>query len=179
MLLSKLPSKISTSYSGKSLNSSFCGRQNRKFICCAQSKVGLQLATAKLPTSSDSTIFAAALYQWAATLTTNGRNLPFALPLKVDKVNADSFSIGLLRVTKDGIAAVGEITTAIEGQANGDRVLFVRLYEGPASRLVTGEAAGSTKGLKMLLDALVDIPVIMNTMPMAIRNAAKASIQSE
>lgn len=44
----------------------------------------VQLATARLPADVDVATFNRHLYQWAATLTTNGRNLPFSLPLKAD-----------------------------------------------------------------------------------------------
>lgn len=52
----------------------------------------LQLATAKLPSGVDKAAFAQHLYQWAATLTTNGVNLPFALPLKADP-RSDGFQV--------------------------------------------------------------------------------------
>ena len=47
----------------------------------------LQLGTAKLPKDASPAAFMDHLYQWASTLTTNGRNLPFALPLKTDRLD--------------------------------------------------------------------------------------------
>lgn len=38
-------------------------------------------------------VFVENLYQWAATLTQNGRNYPFALPLKIDKLD-NGFVVG-------------------------------------------------------------------------------------
>ena len=37
------------------------------------------------------------LYQWAASLTSNGRNLPLALPLRADKTD-DGFLVGIERL---------------------------------------------------------------------------------
>lgn len=34
------------------------------------------------------------LFQWASTLTTNGRNLPFALPQRVDRLE-NGFQVGI------------------------------------------------------------------------------------
>jgi hypothetical protein len=38
-------------------------------------------------------VFAGKMYQWAATLTQHGRNLPFALPLRTDVLD-DGFKVG-------------------------------------------------------------------------------------
>lgn len=46
----------------------------------------IQLATAKLPADVDVDFFNTQMYQWAATLTQAGRNLPFALPQRVDRL---------------------------------------------------------------------------------------------
>jgi hypothetical protein len=55
-------------------------------------------------------------------------------------------------------------------------VLFVRLYEGAASHVMLGAglraSADNDARLKALLSGLVDVPVIMQTMPGAIRKAA-------
>lgn len=53
----------------------------------------LQLATARLPADVNREAFCASMFQWASTLIQNGRNLPFALPLKCDKL-ADGFQVG-------------------------------------------------------------------------------------
>lgn len=53
----------------------------------------LQLATARLPADVDREAFCASMFQWASTLIQNGRNLPFALPLKCDKL-PDGFQVG-------------------------------------------------------------------------------------
>ncbi len=53
----------------------------------------LQLATARLPSDVDREAFCSSMFQWASTLIQNGRNLPFALPLKCDKL-PDGFQVG-------------------------------------------------------------------------------------
>lgn len=58
----------------------------------AADAASLQLATAKLPEGVNKEVFCQQLYQFAATLTTNGRNLPFALPLKTDRI-PDGFQV--------------------------------------------------------------------------------------
>lgn len=138
----------------------------------------LQLATAKLPSASNVDTFSSNLYQWASTLTTNGRNMPFALPIKTDPIK-NGFSMSLLRVVEKGeIAAVAVIKASVEPVAS-DNVLFIRLYEGPASNLVLGEklrkSGNVNERLTGLLNACVDIPLVMNSMPPAIRKAAMVS----
>lgn len=49
-------------------------------------KEHLQLATAKLPRGMNMLGFTDSLYQWVATLTSSGQNMPFALPIKADKL---------------------------------------------------------------------------------------------
>lgn len=66
-------------------------RQRNVFtICAAEAQVDtkehLQLATARLPKGVDVLGFSDSLYQWAATLTSSGRNMPFALPIRADKL---------------------------------------------------------------------------------------------
>ena len=61
-------------------------------VAAAAAAPHVQLATAALPADVDVPAFNRHLYQWAATLTTNGRNLPFALPLKAD-ARPDGFQV--------------------------------------------------------------------------------------
>lgn len=68
-------------------------RASRVVVAAAAGAPHLQLATAKLPTDTNVDAFVEQLYQWAATLTTNGRNLPFALPLRCDKLGS-GFQVG-------------------------------------------------------------------------------------
>jgi hypothetical protein len=138
----------------------------------------LQLATAKLPSAANVDTFSSNIYQWAATLTTNSRNMPFALPIRTDP-SKNGFSLSLLRVVDGGeIAAVAVIKASVEPVAS-DNVLFIRLYEGPASNLVLGEklrkSGNVNERLTGLLNACVDVPLIMNSMPPAIRKAATVS----
>lgn len=57
--------------------------------------------------------FAGAMYQWAATLTSSGQNMPFALPLKTDKLPS-GFTISFLRVTGGVISIIAKIECQVE-----------------------------------------------------------------
>ena len=113
----------------------------------------LQLGTARLPANIDEEIVKDALYQWASTLTTDA-NLPFALPQRVDRT-PEGFDMAFLM--SDGaapgeFAPVGAISASVEDAPDGDaRVLMIR-------------------GFGNVMD-LVDTPVVMNSMPGAIRRA--------
>lgn len=140
----------------------------------SSSAASLQLASAKLPADLNKAMFVESLYQWAATLTTSGRNLPFALPLKCDKV-ADGFTISLLRVAGGGnVMSVADLVASVETAPGGGDVLMVRLYEGEGAAAV---GMGGPKGapaeqrLEALLSGLIDVPQIMQTMPLAIKQA--------
>lgn len=53
-------------------------------------------------------------YQWAATLTTSGQNLPFVLPMKTDKVE-DGFMISMCNLQDEGgLVSVGDIQGTVE-----------------------------------------------------------------
>lgn len=112
-----------------------------------------QLGTARLPANVDEETVKDALYQWASTLTTDA-NLPFALPQRVDRT-PEGFDMAFLM--SDGAApgefnAVGAISASVEDAPDGDaRVLMIR-------------------GFGNVMD-LVDTPVVMNSMPGAIRRA--------
>jgi hypothetical protein len=93
-----------------------------------------QLATAKIPAAADEGAFLTALYQHVATLNQNGRNLPFVLPLKVDRLPDGGFSLGLLRRGGDGaFASAVDIIGCVESVDGAGRVLFLRMFEGPAA----------------------------------------------
>jgi len=133
----------------------------------------LQLATAKIPKTVDVDAFLGHLYQWAASLTSNGRNLPLALPLRADKTD-DGFLLQLLRVGRDdGVVSVGDIVVAVEPVESAGNVLFVRFYEGEGANAIYK----SNGDLPRLLQSLVDVPLIVNTMPQAIRRAVMQASQ--
>ena len=128
----------------------------------ASSDEVVQLGTAKLPANVDEEVFVTAMFQWANTLTTSGQNMPLALPLRVDP-QPNGFSLAFLMSDPKGepgtFVSVGEIVASVEDAPGGDaRVLMVR---------GTGKAAQR--------DSLVDLPVVMQTMPGAIKNAIIAS----
>ena len=63
-------------------------------------------------------------------------------------------------------------------QGADDRVLFVRFFEGEASfmdRATPPQFASERERLKAALANLVDVPVLMQTMPNAIRAAVQQS----
>lgn len=118
-----------------------------------------QLGTARLPANVDEETVKDALYQWASTLTTDA-NLPFALPQRVDRT-PEGFDMAFLM--SDGaspgeFAPVGAISASVEDAPDGDaRVLMIR-------------------GFGNVMD-LVDTPVVMNSMPGAIRRAVAMASQ--
>ncbi|KAL4440014.1 hypothetical protein ABPG75_003015 [Micractinium tetrahymenae] len=144
----------------------------------ASSDAHLQLATARLPADVNRETFCAAMYQWASTLVQNGRNLPFALPLKCDKL-ADGFQISLLRVAGGGtVLPVAELRATVESVPGTGDVLMVRFFEGEGAAAVGmggPREAPREQRLETLLASLVDVPVIMQTMPAAIKRSVMVS----
>ena len=148
----------------------------------------LQLATARLPAKADRRLFAKTLFNWGASITQNGRNMPLSLPLRVDRSGDDEdgeLPLSLLRVLGDAGSApvsVADLVLSIEEDPSASNgVLMVRLYEG------AGAAAARTPGAKVpsdareriekvLLPSLPDVDVIMTTMKNAIGVAAQVSL---
>ena len=122
-----------------------------------------QLGTAKLPKTVDEAVFVRSMFQWANGLTTSGQNLPFALPQRVDALET-GVSMAFLQSDPNGepgtFVSVGEIVASVEDVDGDARALIVR---------GTGKAA--EKGV------LVDVPMVMNTMVPAIKNAIAMSSQ--
>ena len=129
----------------------------------ASADSGAQLGTAKLPKTVDEAVFVRSMFQWANGLTTSGQNLPFALPQRVDALET-GFSMAFLQSDPNGepgtFVSVGEIVASVEDVDGDARALIVR---------GTGKAA--EKGV------LVDVPMVMNTMVPAIKNAIAMSSQ--
>jgi hypothetical protein len=122
----------------------------------------IQLGTAKLPVGVNERALCDGLYQWASTLTSSGQNLPFALSQRVDRTE-DGFELTFLTSTPGAAAgelsAVGAIVASVEdapGEKQG-RVLMIRGYGNVAK--------------------CVDTPVVMNSMPAAIRRAVAVASQ--
>ena len=149
----------------------------------------LQLATAKLPAKADKTLFARSLVNWSSSITTNGRNMPLSLPLRVDRNDsADELAgvtMSLLRVLGGAGSApvsVADLVVSIEeapGASNG--VLMVRLFEGPGAAAARAPGAKVPSDVKeriekVLLPSLPDVDVIMTTMKNAIGVAAQVSL---
>lgn len=137
-----------------------------------ESKEHIQLATARLPKSLDTIGFVNSLYQWAATLTSSGQNMPFALPIKADKLDK-GFQMSLLRIKEGQPMSVGDIVANVEQVDDKGDVLFVRFFEGPASGIDRrGPPPSNPKErVQKNAEALIDIPIIMQTMKVAIQKA--------
>jgi len=139
------------------------GQQRRRALTPRASADSAQLGTAKLPSTVDEAVFVRSMFQWANGLTTSGQNLPFALPQRVDALET-GFSMAFLQSDPNGepgtFVSVGEIVASVEDVDGDARALIVR---------GTGKAA--EKGV------LVDVPMVMNTMVPAIKNAIAMSSQ--
>lgn len=145
----------------------------------ADTEEHLQLATAKLPKGLDVTGFLNSLYQWAATLTSSGQNMPFALPIRADKVD-QGFQMSLLRIKDGSPMSVGDIVGSVESVEGKGDVLFVRFFEGPASGIDRQGPPPSNprERIQKNAEALIDIPIIMQTMKGAIQTAVAQNAKS-
>eukprot|EP00238_Polyblepharides_amylifera_P004425 CAMPEP_0196575114 /NCGR_PEP_ID=MMETSP1081-20130531/4670_1 /TAXON_ID=36882 /ORGANISM="Pyramimonas amylifera, Strain CCMP720" /LENGTH=98 /DNA_ID=CAMNT_0041893317 /DNA_START=333 /DNA_END=629 /DNA_ORIENTATION=- len=95
------------------------------------------------------------MYQWAATLTSSGQNMPFALPQQVDRT-PNGFKMSFLQSNdENGFESVGDIVAELEELAGGQSALLI-------------------KGYGDRLKFLVDLPLVMQTMPGAIKLAIDA-----
>ncbi len=133
-------------------------------ICAGSNLEGaesVQLGTAKLPKDIDVHVFSSTMFQWATTLTTSGQNMPFVLPQKVDKTKT-GFEMDFLKSNpKDpgSFVSVGTIEAKVEEIEDGAKILFLRGY-----------------GDVRIPKKLVDVPIVMQTMPNAIKRAIKVSM---
>ena len=133
-------------------------------ICAGSNLEGaesVQLGTAKLPKDIDVHVFSSTMFQWATTLTTSGQNMPFVLPQKVDKTKT-GFEMDFLKSNpKDpgSFVSVGTIEAKVEEIEDGAKILFIRGY-----------------GDVRIPKKLVDVPIVMQTMPNAIKRAIKVSM---
>lgn len=60
--------------------------------------------------------FADGMYQWAATLTVSGQNMPFTMPLQTDKTDG-GFDIAFLRLIDGNIIRTARIACHVEASA--------------------------------------------------------------
>ena len=133
-------------------------------ICAGSNLEGaesVQLGTAKLPKDIDVQVFSSTMFQWATTLTTSGQNMPFVLPQKVDKTKT-GFEMDFLKSNpKDpgSFVSVGTIEAKVEEIEDGAKILFIQGY-----------------GDVRIPKKLVDVPIVMQTMPNAIKRAIKVSM---
>ena len=122
----------------------------------------VQLGTAKLPKDIDIEQFKSSLYQWATTLNHSGQNMPFVLPQRVDKT-ACGFEMDFLKsnskTSTNEFVSCGTIEAKVEESNDGQIILMVRGY-------------GDVKVPKKL----VDVAVVMQTMPNAIKRAIQISM---
>jgi hypothetical protein len=81
-------------------------------------------------------------------------------------------------VAADGaVVSVADIAATVEAVPGAGDVLFVRLLEGAGAAEVGlgGGSADPQQRLQTLLDGCVDVPLIMQTLPGAIRRAVMVS----
>ncbi|KAK9868655.1 hypothetical protein WJX84_003925 [Apatococcus fuscideae] len=149
---------------------------HRRTIKTCAGKTGndahLQLATARLPSNVDVDEFKRTLYNWAATLTTSGRNMPFSLPIKTTHTK-DGFEMSLLRIFDGEARSVGDINVTVEEESGKGNILFARFYEGDGSFIDKGRNVPSDpmQRVQAASSGLVDVPIIMQTMRDAIKRA--------
>lgn len=148
----------------------------------------LQLATARLPAKADRALFARTLFNWSASITQNGRNMPLSLPLRVDRHGAgegETVTMSLLRVLGEAGSppvSVADLVLSIEDDPSATNgVLMVRLFEGPGAAAARAPGAKVPSDArerieKVLLPSLPDVDVIMTTMKNAIGVAAQVSL---
>lgn len=126
-------------------------------------------------------MFLTALYNHVSTLTSNGRNLPMVLPLRVDRLPCGGFQIGLLRRGDGGgFDSAVEIVGAVEAVEGVGRVLFMRMFEGPhafAGREYKGKQTDDDR-LEAVIKGHPDVDTIMGTMVPAIRTAAAVAMKA-
>lgn len=157
-------------------------RSRSGHICAAvgaktEADAHVQLATALLPKDVAVDTFIDRLYQWAATVTSSGRNLPLALPLRVSRLpQGRGFEMSFLRMRETSPVSVADITASVEDVAGKGQVLFLRLYDAEGTDLVVGDRhRDASARVQALSQALVDIPTVMNSMPPAIKLAVVQS----
>jgi len=97
------------------------------------------------------------------------------LPVKTDRLPT-GFKMSLLKaVTKGNFDSAADIEAIVE-EENGEPVLFVRFYEGPAAMADRrgGQIPTDAEArLDLILQGLPDVPTLMQTMPRAIRKAVQ------
>jgi hypothetical protein len=158
-----------------------------------------QLATAQLPAGTDVGVFSGSLYQWAAALTQQGSNLPFALSQRVDRLPA-GFSVRARGASRTVAPASQHTPARASLRVARTRAWLTPPRPAPQLALLQRDASGSglmavttitaeveaaggrdvlvVRGApKATLDALVDVPTIMSGMPQAIRRAVLAARQ--
>lgn len=57
--------------------------------------------------------FSSGLFQWGNALCVSGKNMPFALPLQVDKTGA-GFAVSFLRVVDGNVFRIAKVDCAVE-----------------------------------------------------------------
>ncbi|KAK9815118.1 hypothetical protein WJX73_008021 [Symbiochloris irregularis] len=128
-----------------------------------------QLATAKLPKTTDTQRFRNELYQWANSLTTtSGKQMPFSLPLRITQ-NKTGFEIAFLR-TKNGVfVSEGYLVASVEEEEGVGPVLFMRFHEGD----IKPKQENPQERLKTSIARIVDLPILMNQFPPIIRQISQ------
>lgn len=117
------------------------------------------------------------MYQWSSTLTQSGANYPFILPVKADKYDS-GFKLSLLKKSAAGnFDSAGEIQGTVEEAPGKGSVFMIRFFEGPTGLVDRRTAAPSDpqERVEVVLQSLVDVDTIMQTMPLALRQGVAAA----
>ena len=152
-------------------------RLRRRVAVAAARCESRQLGTARLPADTNLDAFAASLYQWASSLTLTGANLPFALAQRVDRLptgfsvrptrrlacsNCRAYACHARQLAFLQRDAAGKLTSVATITAAVEQV------DGAPMCVISGEPAA-------VLDTLVDVPLVMESMPSALRRAVATS----
>ncbi|BDA48636.1 hypothetical protein COCOBI_12-3170 [Coccomyxa sp. Obi] len=105
--------------------------------------------------------------------------MPFALPFRTNPLD-NGFELSLLRINQAGRpVSIGDIVATVEPEPGVGNVLFVRFYDTPDSGMDrrTPLPTDQWERLRAAADACVDIPVLMSSLPAAIKSAVTQSRQ--
>ncbi|XRA96795.1 hypothetical protein NFJ02_02g73120 [Pycnococcus provasolii] len=125
----------------------------------------IQLGSAKIPADVDANKVIDGVYAWTSGVTTDGANLPLALPLKVDRISESSMKLSFITKAPSAneFGSAADVDVTVEQTDAGENYLVLRFEKGifcPPE--MTTEAA---------LEACIDCKTLMSSMPTVIKKA--------
>lgn len=127
------------------------------------------LLNAKLPAAADNARVMTNVYQWCAGITTDGANLPLALPLRVDRTGDLAMQVSFITTGRAGeFGSAADLGITIEDTDDGTSFVVLRFAKGelcPAE--MTDEAA---------YEACVDAQQLMGSMPTVLKKAVSNAL---